>query len=462
MATSLFDLVVRGGTLVTGEGPVEADLGIRAGRIAAWGRGLSGRETLDASGRLVIPGGVDPHVHFEMPTPVTRTADDWSQGSLAALCGGTTTVVDFVEPEDDQPLMDAARARRAQADGRSWTDYSLHMTLPRADARTLSQVQAVVAQGMPTFKLYTTYAGFALNDDELLEALTAVAQAGGLAFVHAEGDPLLRAALRRLQDAGDLSPRRYAESRPALAEVEAVRRVIALARFAGARVYFVHVSTAAAAAALRAARRSGQPVYGETCPQYLLLDESRYAGEPAAAAAFVCAPPLRTPADGAALWRALAEGVLESVGTDHCAFHRVGQKDRHLTSFRPIPGGLPGVEARLGLLYTFGVRAGVLTPAEWVERCCAAPARLCGLAPRKGTLLPGADADLVLFDPERRVTLGPGALHEAVDYTPYDGFELRGWPESVLLRGRQVLRAGQPLGLPTGEFIPGAFARGDA
>ncbi len=443
---SNFDLVIRGGTLVTAADTIQADLGICDGVIAALGQDLIGLETLDASGKLVLPGAVDPHVHLEMPAGPTTSSDDWESGTVAAACGGTTTVVDFVEPEPGESLMRAFEARRAQAEGRAAIDFGLHMTLSRADADTLAQIPDVAAAGLTSFKTYTTYEGLRLSDEEFLRAMQAVKQAGGLLMVHAENHAMIEHLKREFIAAGQVAPRYHPRSRPAAAEGEAIERVLALAEIAHVPVYVVHVSTARGADAIRRARARGQMVFGETCPQYLLLTEAEYERPGFEGAKFVCSPPLRTAQDNTALWGALARGILSTVGTDHCPFNLRGQKELGLGKFTDIPGGLPGIEARLALMYTCGVRAGRLTLNRWVEVCCAAPARLFGLYPRKGTLMPGADADVVIFDPDKHVTLSQSLLHEKVDYTPYEGLELRGYPVVTLSRGIVLVQDGRWVG----------------
>jgi dihydropyrimidinase len=323
-----------------------------------------------------------------------------------------------------------------------------------AHEATLDQIPQVVAAGMPSFKMYTTYEGFRLGDDALLAAFDAIVRAGGLAIIHAESDAIIRHITRRLRSKRRLALRDFPASRPAVAEQEAVERVLNLAQATGARVYIVHVSTAAAAAAIARARGRGQVVWGETCPQYLLLDESCIKSNDFSGAKFVCCPPLRSPADNQALWSALQAGDLQTVGTDHCAFNFKGQKDMGSGAFPEIPSGLPGIELRMALLYTYGVAAGRLTLGEWVERCCTAPARLFGLAPRKGDLVVGADADVVLFDPQARTTVSRAWLHEDVDYSPYEGMELAGKVRSTLLRGQFLVRDGAWVGgEASGEYI---------
>ncbi|HUH96063.1 MAG TPA: dihydropyrimidinase, partial [Anaerolineales bacterium] len=406
---------------------------------------------------LVLPGAVDPHVHIEMPTATTITSETWETGSKAAAFGGTTTVIDFVEPRyPKQPLLESFQERLGQAQGRSAIDFSLHMTLCDSADETLQQIAGAVAAGMPSFKMYTTYPGFHLSDPELLAAFEVIARERGLAMVHAESDAIIQHAVHRLQAAGRLRLSDFPLSRPDAAEKEAVERVLNLARYADVPVYIVHVSTRSGAAAIARARRNGQAVWGETCPQYLLLNADRLRTRDFNGAKFVCCPPLRTDQDRQYLWDCLAEGDLQSVGTDHCAFNFVGQKDMGRDSFLEIPSGLPGIELRLALLYTYGVKSGKLTLEQWADLCCTAPARLFGLYPRKGELVRGADADIVIFDPGYSGGVARASLHENVDYTPYEGMQLAGRAKTTLLRGQVLVREGQWVGDPKGgNFVGG-------
>ncbi len=440
------DLVIHGGTLVTASGTSQADLGIRDGAIAVIGQDLRGGQVLDASGKLILPGAVDPHVHLEMLAGRTTSSDDWETGTIAAACGGTTTVIDFVEPESAEPLVHAIGARRAQAEGRAAIDFGLHMTLSRADPGTLAQIPQVIEAGLSSFKTYTTYEGFRLHDDEFLRVMQVVKQTGGLIMVHAENHVMIEWLQQELARSGCTEPRYHPLSRPAVAEGEAVERVLALAEVTNVPLYVVHVSTERGASAIARARGRGQAALGETCPQYLLLTDAEYERPDFESAKFVCSPPLRRSEDNDALWEALSRGELQTVGTDHCPFNFRGQKDLGQANFMDIPGGMPGIEARLALLYTFGVRAGRLPLNRWVEACSTAPAQLFGLYPRKGTLALGADADLVIFDPAKQVTLSKAILHENVDYTPYEGMELQGWPVTTISRGTILVREGQFVG----------------
>lgn len=454
-----FDLVISGGTLVTAADTFPADIGVREGRIATIGKGLKGKEIIDAGGLLVLPGGVDPHVHLEMPTPAATSSDDWFTGTRAAACGGTTTVIDFVEPLPGESLLQAFADRRSQAESKAVIDFSLHMTLDRMDDQTLAEISQMVARGVTSFKCYTTYS-MRLDDNQLLMAMDAVAKAGGLTIVHAESDAMINRLRNQLVRAGHTEPRFHALSRPAAAEGEAVERVLSLAEAVQAPIYIVHVSTQRGAQAIGRARSRGQAAFGETCPQYLLLTDASYDAPGFEGAKFVCSPPLRKPADQDALWQALECHILQAVGTDHCPFFYAGTKNlgRPLDNpppFTQIPGGIPGIEARLALLYTYGVCAGRLTLNQWVQVCSTGPAQIFQLYPRKGTLAPGADADIVLFDPEKRVTLSTDVLHENVDYTPYEGFELRGYPVMTFSHGQRIAEGGEFVGtVPNGKFLP--------
>jgi len=469
----IYDIAVRNGLLVTPAGTMGGDLGIIGEQIAAIGPNLAGREELDAMGKLVIPGGIDPHVHLEMPAGAVRSSDDWITGTIAAACGGTTTVIDFVEPEPGtsrrgevtSPLRDALTVRRAEADGRAVIDYGLHMTLLDAQPATLAEIPAVVAAGCPSFKAYMTYS-FKLTDDVLIAAMDAVGRTGGMVMVHAENDAGIAYLRQKLMAEGKTGPRYHPISRPAGMEVEAIERALALAEAAACPAYIVHISTGRGAAAVATARSRGQAAFGETCPQYLLLTDAEFDRPGFEGAKFVCSPPLRKAEDNAMIWKLLGRGDLQTVGTDHCPFFYRGEKDLGarrgevssptggrtppLPPFTRIPGGMPGIEARLALLYSFGVRTGRLTVERWVDACCTAPARIFGLAGRKGSLTVGADADVVIFDPDREVTLSRAVLHEHCDYTPYDGRHLKGYPVLTMLRGQVIARDGAFVGRPGG------------
>jgi len=439
------DLVVKNGTVITPEGLFKADVGVKAGKIAAVAAGLSGAVELDAGGKYVIPGAIDVHVHLQMPVGEFVSSDDFYTGTVAAACGGTTTVIDFVEPEGLQSLMDALHQRRAEADGRVAVDYGLHMTLNSDDPLRLAEIPAVIEAGCTTFKLYMAYDGLRLDDRQILNALTALKKHRGLPIVHAENHAAIQYLTDKFLREGKTTPHYHPLTRPDFMEGEATGRMLALARVVGLPVYIVHVSCAESLERIQRARAQGHPAYGETCPQYLLLTVAEYDRPDFEGAKFVMSPPLRERADQLTLWDALACGDLQVVATDHCPFFFAGQKDRGRDAFNKIPGGGPGVETRLSLLHTFGVREERMSLSRWAEVCCAEPARIFGL-PQKGTIAEGADADLVIFDPGKRVALHHSRLHQNVDYTPYEGTELVGYPETTLLRGQVIVRDGEYVG----------------
>ena len=463
------DVVIRNGTLITPGGIFRAGVGIVGERIAALVRQdsdeFSGAVELDATGCYVLPGGIDPHVHLQMPAGEYVSADDFASGTVAAALGGTTTVIDFVEPEPGEPLLEALKKRRAEADGRVAVDYGLHMTIPTwhaARPELLDTLPEVAAAGVPSFKLYLAYEGFRLDDVQLYRAMEAIAAAGGLPIVHCENGPICETLRARAVAAGDLSPIYHALTRPPRQEAEAISRAIDVAALAGSPVYIVHVSCEEGLSRIQAARARGEDVYGETCPQYLLLNGMAL-GQPGGER-LVCAPPLRTEEDNEALWGGLAFGDLDVLATDHCPFTAT-EKGGH-PDFTTIPGGLPSIEARLGLAYHFGHRQRPepvegMTLERWVEVCCTNPARIFGLR-RKGHIAPGFDADLVIFDPGRWVTIQAGrTLHERVDWSPYEGMRVQGWPRDVLSRGRVVVRGGEFVGQAGwGRFVARRFVVG--
>jgi dihydropyrimidinase len=454
-----FDLVIHGGTLVTASEIFISDIGIVDGKIAVLGRGLRGKQMIDASGKLVLPGAVDPHVHLEMPQGTAVSSDNFETGTIAAAYGGTTTIIDFVEPEGEQKLVEALRLRQGQANGRAVIDFGLHMTIAKVNADTLTQIPEAFNAGCFSFKTYTIYDGFYLDDNEMLEALSAVRAVNGLLIVHAENRHIVDRLQKQFLAADKTGPRYHPRSRPSIVEGTAINRVLALAEIAGCPIYVVHVSTQAGAKAVQAAQERGQIAYGETCPQYLLLTDAEYERPGREGAKYICSPPLRPKGNPQALWDSLAELHLNSVGTDHCPFFYQGTKDLDYNDFTQIPNGLPGIESRLALLYSYGVRQNRISLNRWVEVCCTAPAKIFALYPRKGSLMPGADADIVIFDHEREVTITADMLHENVDYTPYEGFSLRGYPQITLVRGQIMVQDGEFVGPQGwGKFLSRPYA----
>jgi dihydropyrimidinase len=386
-----------------------------------------------------------------MPAGEFTSSDDFYSGTVAAACGGTTSVLDFVEPEPDEPWLAALVKRQREAQDKAVIDYGLHMTVARAHPESLAQVPESIAAGVASFKLYMAYESLRLDDGGLLATLAMLRKHGGRVLVHAENHHAITYLTAQALARGQLGPENHPLTRPALMEAEAIHRLLALAGITDTPVILAHLSCALGMDEVRMARARGQTVWVETCPQYLLLDQEAYRLPGFEGAKFVMAPPVRTEVDRDALWASLGAGEVNTVATDHCPFFFETEKTRGRENFARIPGGAPGIETRLPLLYTHGVRAGHLTLERWVEVCCTGPARRFGLAPRKGTLAIGADADVILFDPEEQVTLSVDRLHQNVDYCPYEGWKVQGYPVTVLSRGETVVR--------DGEFV-GAAGRG--
>jgi dihydropyrimidinase len=471
-------LLIQNGTLVTAGETFEADVAIAGGKIVAIGQRLIRQglpedvETIDARDLLVIPGGIDPHVHLQYPQGPQRvvSSDDWLTGTVAAVHGGTTTVIDFVEARHGESWMEAFERRRAVAGPQAVVDYGFHMSFNRADPASLAEVPAVIQAGMSSFKIYMAYDNIRLTDAEMLVALGALKEQGGLPIVHAENHDVIAYLVFRHVAAGHLEPRWHPHTRPAAGEAEATQRALALAELVDVPMHVVHVSAARGLEAIRHYRRRGRPVTGEVCTQHLLLTDARYEQPGFEPAKYIMAPPLRSVLDTAAMWEGLGDGSLDCVVTDHCPFTLAQKQGRRRTpefrrlpdrvvqnppeppwseempGFHRIPGGAPGIETRLPLVYHFGVNQGRLSLNQFVNLTSTAAARLFGLYPQKGSIVPGADADLVLFDPNHTVTISAEGLHQNCDYTPYEGMHVRGWPRAVISRGEVLVRNGHFVG----------------
>jgi len=447
-------MLIRNGTLVTAEGTWRADVRVEGERIAAIGDLLPypGEPVVDAGGCMVLPGLVDPHVHIALDTGIYRTDDDWFIGTRAAAFGGVTTVIDFATQFRGQTFEEALAARLEEARERAAVDYALHMMVTDLPPGKEGELGKLVAQGVAGIKLYTTYRpNYYADDATLLRLMQAAGALGLITMVHCENDAIVTEAAERLKAEGRTGLREHGRSRPPIAEIEAVHRVLFLAAEARAPVYIVHCSTARSVDLVREAARQGQPAFAETCPQYLLLDETAYEGPHPEW--YILQPPLRPAAERAGLWERLHRGWIATVGTDHCDY-ALRQKTA-TGSFLTTPGGLPGLETMLPLLHTFGILEGRIGWPDLVRLCAANPAKLFGLYPRKGTLQPGSDADLVLYDPEPEETLTASRLHGVAGYTPYEGWRVRGRVRLVMVRGQVVVEDGAFRGTPGwGRFLP--------
>jgi len=442
----------RGGTVVGPQGAAAADLLVEGETVAALG--LHGRfdrepadEVVDASGKLVLPGLVDPHLHFDSPFMGTVTVHGYGQGTVAAAHGGVTTVIDFTtQPKGGSILENVARK---EADARqSCIDWSASGIVLDASPATLAELPRLVEAGLPTYKCFTTYrhSGRLVEDAGILALLEATARTGGMLMVHAENDAIVEHAQAREIAAGHLEPIYHARSRPPAAEVVAIRRLIDLVRQVPAPLYLVHVSTGEGAALIREAREEGLPVHGETCTHYLSLTEDALRGP--RGQLFICSPPLRLQRDVDALWAAVASGTLEVVSSDDAGVSPADNLRIGAGRFDRVPSGLSGIETRLAVLYSEGVVRGRIGLERLVALTASEPARLFGLSPRKGVLAPGADADLVVYDPEPEWVITAAALHMNTDFCPFEGLRVKGRVQSVWCRGSPVVRDGAFVGRP--------------
>lgn len=447
--------VLTGGIVVTAVDHGPADVRLEGERIAAVGRNIRQPDdcAVDVSGCYLFPGGIDPHTHFDLPVGPTSTADDFASGTAAAAAGGTTTILDFATQNKGQSLMQALESWHNKAAGKCYTDYGFHLAVSEVTADVLAEMQAVVAAGVPSFKLYMAYRDvLQVDDGALLAAFQQAARLGALVCLHCENGDAIDALVKMALANGNTAPRFHALTRPAILEAEAVNRAICLAHLAGAPLYVVHVSSGEALTVIEQAQSKGWPVYAETCPQYLLLDESAYDGREAAK--FVIAPPLRSADNQPLLWQGLKTGSLRTVASDHCSFNLRGQKDLGRADFSKIPNGAPGVENRFGLLYTAGVAGGRLSLQDFVAVISTNAAKLFGLYPDKGTIAPGSHADIVVWDPAAAQTISAANQIQKVDYNLYEGFTQAGAIRAVYLRGRKIAGGGRLAeGGPGGRFI---------
>lgn len=445
--------LIQGGTVVNERGAVRQDLLLEGGKIVWMGTDCpdQGAQTEDARGLLVLPGMIDAHTHMDLPVCGTVTADDFQTGTQAALLGGTTCLVDFATQEKGETLSQGLQNWREKAQGKSSCDYGFHMAISEWTPEIARELPEMFREGITSFKVYLTYAN-QVNDRELYEVLTALKAQGGLLGVHCENSGIIEARSAQLKAQGVTGPEGHPRSRPDDAEAEAIHRLLVIAGLVDVPVIVVHLSTQKGMEEIRQARARGQKVYVESCPQYLLLEESRYQESDFAGAKYVCSPPLRRKGDQAALWEALARDEIDTISTDHCSF-TMQQKEAGRGDFSRIPGGMPGVEERLSLMYSFGVAQGRISLPQLVTHLAANPARLYGMYPRKGTLQVGSDADLVLFDPEARWTMCAQTQHTAAGYTPYEGWQMKGRVQTVYLRGHKVAQQGKLLQSGLGQYI---------
>ena len=454
-----FDTLIRGGTVVNATGQQSADVAIHEGVIVGVGayEAAQAREVIDATDLLVLPGLIDPHVHYNVPIMGTTTRHDFFTGSIAAAAGGVTTIVDFAFQEKGKHVLEAVRARQAEAEGQASIDYSFHAIFTDVTHETPQQLPDLIEAGICSWKIFMAYRrlGIMVDDGGLFALLEASSQLPCVGIAHPENAAIIELLIDKFLAEGKVAPRYHALSRPPLAEAEAVGRAAKLAGATSTPFYFFHLSSSDAIAELYAAKAKGWPVYAETCPHYLLLDENLY--EQPDGYNWCMSPPLRDQSHRNILWEALADGTINIVSSDDGCFD-AESKARGSESFDKIPNGVPGVETRLSLLYSEGVCKDRITVERLVAVCCANPARLLGMYPRKGVIVPGADADLVLFDPNAKRILGLENSHMKAGWHPFEGWQVQGLPVTTIAQGRVIMKNNEFCGEQgTGRFIHRRF-----
>ena len=445
----------KNGTVVSGRGTRRADVLVANEKILQVGRNLSDplARAIDVTGKLLMPGFIDAHTHFDLDVCNTTTADDFDSGTKSAIRGGTTTIVDFACPNKGESLHHGLDLWHRKADGKCWCDYGFHMNIDDWNAEIEKEIDDMYAAGISSFKMYMTYPAMMIGDEAMYKALKKLKEKGGICGVHCENSGVINALIEEKKAAGEMGVSSHPETRPDFLEAEAVSRLLRIAQAVDIPVVIVHLTNAATLAEVTAARRRGQKVYVETCPQYLVLDDSVYYNEDfSRAARYVCAPPLRKPEDCRALWAGLRKGDIQTISTDHCAF-TLAQKDAGRGDFTKIPGGLPGVEARGELVYSFGVTTRKISLATMCKVLSENPAKLYGMFPRKGVIAPGADADIVVYDPQADHILRAEDMVSRAGYTPYEGFVTHGSVSQVWLRGKLMVENGHVIGEQEGQYI---------
>ncbi len=459
-----FDLVIRGGTVVTAADTVRADVGIRSGKIAAVADALtSADKIIDASGLLVMPGGIDSHVHLAQPAfGGPKMADGFETGTRSAIAGGNTTVIPFALQPRGASLRAAVMGYHREADGNALCDYGFHLIVTDPTPSVLAQeLPSLVDDGYTSFKVFMTYDDLVLNDRQLLEVFAAARECGALVMVHCEGYDAIKFMTEKLERAGNTAPYYHAVSRPEVVEREATHRAISHGELIDVPIMVVHVSGREAMEQIRWAQQRGLKVYGETCPQYVALtaDDMKGLNMDETGGKYVCSPPPRDHASWDAIWEGITTGVFQTFSSDHCPFYYEGAEGKlnpkARTSFKWVPNGIPGIETRLPILFSKGVSEGRITANAFVALTSTNHAKMYGLYPRKGSIGVGFDADIVLWDANRRETISQDLLHHGADYTPYEGLAVTGWPVMTLLRGEVAMENGKVLAAKgQGRYLP--------
>jgi dihydropyrimidinase len=458
-----FDLAIRGGTIVTASDTYRADVGIRGGRIMAISNSIEGAaRTIDASGLLVMPGGIDSHVHLSQPAfGGPKMADDFLTGTRSAIAGGNTTVLPFALQPRGESLRSCVMDYHKEADGKCYADYGFHLIIANPSPSVLGQeLPALVGDGYTSFKVFMTYDELVLNDRQLLEVFECARSCGALVMVHAEGYDAIKFMTERLERSGQTAPYYHAVSRPQSVEREATHRAISHAELLDVAIMIVHVSSRDAMEQIRWAQQRGLKIHAETCPQYIALtaDDLKGLNMDESGGKYVCSPPPRDHASWDAIWEGIQQGVFATFSSDHCPFYYEGPQGKRnpkaRTSFRWVPNGIPGVETRLQILWSKGVAEGRITPNQFVALTSTNHAKMYGMYPKKGSIGVGFDADIVLWDADRKETIRQELMHHGPDYTPYEGLAVTGWPMMTILRGKVVAEEGKILGQPgDGMFL---------
>jgi dihydropyrimidinase len=455
--------VIKGGTIVTAGDTFQADVLIDSEQIVAIGRDLVGETSIDATGKLVIPGGIDVHTHLDMPFGGTNSSDTFFTGHKAAAFGGTTMHIDFAIQPKGATLRETLDIWHGKANGRAAIDYGFHVAITDLPDSVMAEIPSCLDQGVSSLKLFMAYKGaLQVDDTTLFRTMQVAAKHGLLIMVHAENGDAIDILIKEAIADGNLSPKYHALTRPPELEAEATERAIRLAEVAGAPLYVVHLTNNGALSALRGARARGHfNIMAETCVQYFFFTKDDLARDGFEGAKWVCSPPFREVSDQVALWGGIADGSLSVVSTDHCPFWYEGGKDgrnpgKELghASFAAIPNGCPGIEDRMMIMYTHGVQTGRISLNRWIELCCTNPAKLFGCYPQKGAITPGADADIVIWDPNKQVTISAATQHQNTDYNLYEGWNVTGAPSVVLSRGRVLVQDGEWKGEQgAGKFV---------
>lgn len=456
--------LIKGGTIVTAADTFAADLLVEDGKIALIGANLSADDqtVIDATNRLLLPGGIDVHTHLDLPFGGTSSSDDFFTGHRAAAFGGTTSHIDFVIQPIGGSLHDGLHTWRAKAEDRACIDYGFHLAITDLRPEVMDEIPTLIDEGITSLKLFMAYKGvFQVDDGTLYRALETAGKHGMLVMVHAENGDVIVERRADLLAAGKTAPRYHAVAQPAIIEGEATGRAIALAGLANAPLYVVHMTCEESLEQLALGRAKGYPVMGETCTQYMFIFESDLERPDYEGAKFICSPPVRQPKDARALWKALQSGLLQVISTDHCPFWfeggiegRIAGKELGKASFDKIPNGMPGIEDRMAVIWHHGVNGKRITPNRFVELTATNPARIFGMYPQKGTLAVGTDADIVIWNPDHEHTISAATHHMNTDYNVYEGMTVRGWPEKVLLRGNLIVDGDAWLGdRGSGRFI---------